>query len=769
MLDFQPEWYVPDQNIGFQSPLFRAEVSIKEVPKTVKIRVVGLGHFHIWVNGQRLGSAAVNQPWSQYDKTIYYSEFDITRALNPGANCIGAMLGSSFWWLPPAPKGRYSKFDVYPDFSQGQHYLFGFDGYYQEANGAEGRIFQKLAWKWAPGPLTFTHNFGGEDYDAQLLEPGWNRAGFTSTNFNAARSGVAPKAVFKPIDWPTYRVKETFKPVKIIRIREDEWTYVFPQNCSGILRWTARGAKGASIKFVPSEVMTPAGEVKQMNLSGEFAWSYTFRGNSTERHEPFFAYHGFQYVKLVGGVPNGEPNPDNLPVIDSLEVLHTRTDNPITGDFTTSSDLFNRTHTIIDWAVKSNMSFVFTDCPHREKMGWLECSYLLGRVMLYRYDCEAWLRKISRDIADTQLPDGLVRTISPFVLNRSSDGDAFAFTVEWGAAGTLLPWELYLFTGRKATLQESYPMMKGYVESVRLRSPNGIAPGGLGDWYDYKAGLPPGPSKFTPTDLSATATYARCIKAVADAARVLGNKADADFYDKLFATVKEAFWKKFYRPDTGELENKGSVQAGHAMALECDLVPTPALRKQLFDKMIAELEKIGYQQTPGDIGHLYFIRALAHAGRSDVLYKVYTRTGLGTHAGILEKGLTTMPESWDATTQGGNSLNHAMIGHIQEWFYEYALGIRQAQGSAGWQNPVIGPVPGSLTSASGKVRTVRGLFEVKWTADSGTLTVDATVPGGVKAAFENPWPGGKITVNGKDVSEPVVLAAGKNQVVVRRP
>ena len=48
------------------------------------------------------------------------------------------------------------------------------------------------------------------------------------------------------------------------------------------------------------------------------------------------------------------------------------------GSFSCSYDLFNRTFKLIDWAMKSNMASVFTDCPHREKLGWLEEAHLVG-------------------------------------------------------------------------------------------------------------------------------------------------------------------------------------------------------------------------------------------------------------------------------------------------------------------------------------------------------------------------------------------------------
>ena len=111
------------------------------------------------------------------------------------------------------------------------------------------------------------------------------------------------------------------------------------------------------------------------------------------------------------------------------------------------------------------------------------------------------------------------------------------------------------------------------------------------------------------------------------------------------------------------------------------------------------MEKRDWQQTPGDVGHVYFIRALAEAGRSDVLHRVYSRTGLGSYGGILAKGLTSLPETWDAMMDGRQSLNHCMLGHVMEWYYGHVGGIRQATNSVGWKEILIAPNPGLLTSA----------------------------------------------------------------------
>jgi hypothetical protein len=104
------------------------------------------------------------------------------------------------------------------------------------------------------------------------------------------------------------------------------------------------------------------------------------------------------------------------------------------------------------------------------------------------------------------------------------------------------------------------------------------------------------------------------------------------------------------------------------MALCAEVVPR-ADRTMLVEEIVADLQQRGWQQTPGDVGHVYLIRALAEAGRSDVLHRVYARDGLGSYGGILQKGLTALPETWDATMDGNASLNHCMLGHVLEWYY----------------------------------------------------------------------------------------------------
>jgi len=724
-------------------PEFRHSFSLKKNVTKAVAKVIGLGHYDIFVNGHRQGTGLLNQAWSQYDKRLYWQEFDVTHALKSGENLVGVQMGGSFYRVPQPRPDRYAKGDSSPDFSNGQPYVLAAIIDVTYADGHHESIATDPSWKWKPSPYTLSHVYSGEDYDARLAEhpnEGWQPPVIAK----------APQVEFDKVDWPEFRQVQSWKPTKVVSPKPGVWSYVFPQNISGILKFKVKGPRGSTVEFRPSEVITEQGEVQQLNLwGGKASCAYTLRGGPAESYSWRFFYHGFQFVQMTGAVPKGQPNPHNLPVIESIEAVHVRTSNPTVGSFETSDPLYNRIHGLVDWAVQSNMGYVMTDCPHREKLGWLECAHLLFSSFAYRYDAHDWFRKIGRDIRDAQLEDGRITTVAPAYLMLPPD-NPYKFTIEWGAAGILMPWQAYQWYGDKTFLSDSYVSMKRFVDWMDRDAPNHISRPGLGDWYDYGHGKGPGPSRFTPTDLTGTAVFAMCVDALVQSAHVLGKSEDEAHYRALWHEIRTAFIAKFYNPTTKTFANTGSVQSGHAMALCANLVPEQD-RAAVLNGIISDLEKRGYQQTPGDVGHLFFIRALASAGRSDVLHKVYSRTGLGSYGGILAKGLTTMPETWDAITVGSNSLNHCMLGHIQEWFYGYVLGIRQAPGSVGWSQIIIAPEPGDLKSAKGKTGTPHGEVSVSWKKLARGFSLDVTIPKGSRAEVMLPVKASHVSVNGKSV------------------
>lgn len=724
----EARWIAPPTSPrpNFATALVRREFTVERTPRRATLCIIGLGDYDPTLNGRRLSPVGINQPWSQYERTLYFREFDLAPFLRRGTNCLGVTLTHSFWDNAPAPKGRYFKDG--PQRQAGEPALLRAEIELEMPDGSIRRIGTDSSWQTRPGPITFSHIFAGEDFDARQAQPGWDAPGFNAAQWTPAREVAAPPGQLLPQTWPPVLPREVFPPTKVSEPAPGVWMYQFPQNCAAQCRVVLSGGPaGARVGFRGGEHRNA-----QDRLFGHYTvgWELITDGHRLTNQWSSF-YLGMQFVEVSGAVPKGRPNPDGLPVIESLELVHVRAALPTAGEFRSSSPVFNGTHRLVDWAMQANAQHVLTDCPHREKLGWLECAYLLAPTFLYRYDCADWLEKILRDIRDAQEPSGRVLTVAPsYPAGRFPD--KFNWTVEWGAAAALLPWELYAWTGDTKVLRENFEAMRRFTDFIGTEAKDGLAPGGLGDWYDYGHGKPPGESRFTPTQLTATATWALCARAVAQAAEVLGRPDEARQYRDLHARIAADFQRHFLNPATGRLTNSGSPQCANAIALCADVVPA-SLRAPLVEEILADLAARDWQQTPGDIGHVYLIRALAEAGRSDALHRVYAREGQGSYGGILKKGLTSMPETWDAMMDGYQSLNHCMLGHVLEWFYGCVAGIRQVPGSVGWKRVLIAPEPGALTEAAGEVTVPAGTIVSRWTINRGKFRLSAQVPKGVEA------------------------------------
>jgi hypothetical protein len=127
------------------------------------------------------------------------------------------------------------------------------------------------------------------------------------------------------------------------------------------------------------------------------------------------------------------------------------------------------------------MVSVLTDCPHREKLGWLEQYHLNGPAIRYEFDLARMFTKGMKDMADAQTDFGLVPNIAP---EYTEFKGAFRASPEWGSAFIIVPWQQYQFCGDVGLLRTHFAAMKRYFAYLESRATNHIISEGLGDWYD---------------------------------------------------------------------------------------------------------------------------------------------------------------------------------------------------------------------------------------------------------------------------------------------
>jgi alpha-L-rhamnosidase len=714
-------------------PLFRKAFEISKPVQRAVVHVCGLGHYELLLDGQKVGDRFLDPAWSVFEKTAFYSTFDITDGLRQtGAHAFGVMLGKGFY--NTAGDRRIHGVDASRPLKLIlQAHLFFTDG-------SEQVITSDASWKCADGPVTHSAILGGEDYDARRWPRGWDKPGFDASTWTAAAETTGPGGALAASLSPPMKMHDVFKPVQIDEPKPGVFVYDFGQNASAVPRLRVRGQAGQTVKLTPAEQrhgMTPRrndgkGLVNPAGVGNPNYFQYTLRGGGEERWTPQFTYSGFQYLQIEGAVPAGRPNPDGTPVVEELLSIHVRNDAPAVGRFECSNPMFNDTDRIIDWAVRANLGHVLTDCPHREKLGWLEVSYLMGPSIAGRYDIARFYSKVARDCTDSQRADGLVPTVAPAY---PAFGGGFAYTPEWGAAAVVNPWLVYEWYGDRALLESRFTTMKAFVDYMRKTSKDLVPAPGLGDWYDYGHGKPVGASQFTPIELSAMATFHRCARIVADTARVLGQSEEQRRYEELAGEIARAFNARYF-DGTREYKNLGSPQCANSMALVSGMVP-PEREQAVLDRMIEDIRQRGNQQTAGDIGHWYLLQALAQRGRSDVIHDMTARTNMGSYGFIVRNGWTSMPEAWDANT--GASMNHCMLGHIQEWFLGWVAGIRPDPAAPGFRRFLVAPEPVSgLDWARGSYDSIRGRISTEWRKADGRFTLNVTVPANTTAIVSVP-------------------------------
>ncbi len=707
-------------------PLLRKQFVATKRLTQATLFICGLGQFEAVLNGQKVGDHFLDPGWTKYDRQAQYVAFDVTKQVKAGANVLGVLLGNGFYYVPPV-KERYRKLKAafgYPKLICRLALTY--------ADGTRQDIVSDASWQTTAGPVTFSSIYGGEDYDATREQPGWATAGFDAQPWRPVVAVDGPADLVAQQQEPL-RVFDAFNAPSPSQPHPGKWVYDFGQNASGIVELQVQGRRGDTVRLAPAELLGADKTITQKHVGRGFYFTYVLKGCGVETWRPRFTYYGFRYAQVEGGVPKGESNPQHRPEIVRLTALHTRNAATQVGTFTCSNDLLNRTHTLIDWAVKSNLASVMTDCPHREKLGWLEQTHLMGASLRYGYDIATLGRKTLADMRASQTAEGLVPEIAPEYVKFNWGGDIFRDSPEWGSASIILPWYLYQWYGDRQVLAENYAMMRRYVAYLGTQAHGHILTKGLGDWFDLGP-KPPGTSQLTPMGVTGTATYYYDLTILAQIARLLGKDADAAAYQQLGAAVKTAFNQQYFNPATKQYAT-GS-QTANALAVYMGLV-APADQAAVIENIVQDIRARGNALTAGDIGYRYLLRVLEDAGRSDVIFAMNSRADVPGYGYQLAHGATALTESWAALPTVSN--NHLMLGHLTEWLYSGLAGIRPAAGSVAFDKIDIRPEPvGDVRSARATHRSPYGLIVSDWQKSSNGFELTTTIPANATATIYLP-------------------------------
>lgn len=724
------------------------------------VMIAGLGNYELTLNGRKVGDAEFAPLWSDFDKTVYYNTYDVTAMLRRGENVAGVLLGNGFYNVQG---GRYVKLKI----SFGPPTLL-FQLLIRYTDGTTDLVCSDTNWKYTLSPITFNCIYGGESYDARLEQKGWNAPGFNDAAWLPVVVQEAPKGQLRPQEAPPVKIMERYGIQSVTKLDAQQVESAtlstkrtvdpsavvldMGQNLAGFPEITVSGKKGQKVTLLVGEALTDEGAVNQRQTGRQHYYEYTLKGDGAETWHPRFSYYGFRYIQVEGAVLKGEKNPARLPVIHQINSCFIYNSAPKVSTFETSNPLFNATHRLIEKAVRSNMQAVFTDCPHREKLGWLEQVHLNGPGLLYNYDLRSYGLKVMRDIADAQMSNGAIPSIAPQYVVFSGPGmDDFAESPEWGSTFVIFPFMYYQTYGDDSLIRTYYHGMRRYVDYLTSRAEDHIVSFGLGDWYDYgdfKAGF----SRNTPMPLVATAHYYMDLLYLSEAAAMLGNDYDAHYYTGLADEVCRAFNDRFLNRETSQY-GSGS-QCSNALPLflrmtRSDDRQTGAygfddqLYNRVLGNLIADVEAHGNRLTTGDVGNRYLFQVLAQNDQNELLYKMFNHEETPGYGFQLKFGATTLTEQWDP--RQGSSWNHFMMGQIDEWFFNSLAGIHIDLRPSATDPIVIRPRPvGDLTWVKASTATPFGEVKVDWKREGGRFTLDVEIPASASATVIMPGNGDDV-------------------------
>ena len=709
------------------APLSRRSIILRrsfrpyKAVKQAELRICGLGFYEATINGEKVGESEFSPTWSDYDKTVFFNTYDVTRQIHQGDNELRVLLGNGFY---NEQGGRYTKLKV----SFGPPTLLCLL-YVTYEDGMREHLFSDGKWQWTESPITFNSLYGGEDYDARLEPPLCLPQGGESEA--SPRGGLvggwkpvvimeAPKGELRPQIVRPVKIMERFPVKQVLKWQGDSLLVLdMGQNLAGYPEITVEGKAGQRLKLTPGETLDKDGLVNQRQTGRPHYYTYILRGErkevrgvrNAEVWHPRFSYYSFRYLQIEGDI-------DVLKKVESCFVYNSA---ERIGSFECSNPRINATHQLIDRAIRSNWQAVWTDCPSREKLGWLEQDWLNGEALVYNYDAYPMIEQTMQNIVDAQHPDGSMPEIAPeYTQFTGSWAKPFQESPEWGGAIIALPMLCLRHYGNLDLAERHYDAMKRYVDYLATQDSCYILKQGLGDWYDYGPGRA-GFSQNTPIPLVSTAHYYQWMCNMYVIAKLLGHKEDAERFNMQADNIRQAFNRTFYN---AEKKTYGSgSQCSLALPLYLKLVPEDDYQAVL-QHLINDIKTHGTRLTTGDVGNRYLFSVLIDNNQRDLLYAMLNHDDVPGYGYQIKKGHTTLTEQWNPDM--GASMNHFMMAHIENFLIPDLLGIQRTGDLI-----EIQPHPVSdIVWCKGSTMSAFGMVKVEWRIHEGVFTIDIDIPEG---------------------------------------
>ena len=720
--------------------------TLEEVPEKARIYMTAHGIYKFYINGKLASDAALEPEFTTYDKILKYQVYDVTALLTKGENAILVVVADGWY------KGKIA-YGFGCEYGDNPGLLLEMD--VRLKGGKTFRLCSDETFLFSyDGPVRRADLYNGETIDGRCEIPAFATAQMSLEGWKPVHTVDADRNVLMAqTDAPVRSLME-LKPKRLFVNAKGETIVDFGQNFAGHIRVEGiHAASGQEIIFEHTEELDkdetfiyPFLEDVQQQRD-----VYIAGGKSDECFEPTLTYHGFRYVRVT-----------TEPALEWKESQFTGvvigSDNEKAGAFSCSDQRLNQLQSNITWSQRSNLVGIPTDCPTREKAGWTGDVYIYGKTSCFNQNLltfyEEWLRSVRAE----QMDNGGVAYTVPQIKNYVQQ--LGGISTGWGDVIVELPLQLYRIYGDRSVLEQNYDAMKRWQRCLQHMAESELSPEAaqmegrelenqrylintgfqFGDWLvpsvKNEQGFADGQaSSFLTGHKVATTIYADTTEKLGKIAGLLGDDEEAARCEKLAGRIREAFEETYLQED-GKLS--GDLQGLYILALKMRMVSDKhrsALMKRLLEKIRENngCMDCGFMSVP------HIMDVLTDNGEQEEAWKLLFQDQCPSWLYEVDRGATTMWESWNAIDENGNrdgcSFNHYAFGCVGDWMYRNILGIRAA--APGYEKITIAPdTDGPLTQAKGYYDSVHGRIALEWRREAdGTVTVRGEIPANTSAVL----------------------------------
>ena len=704
MIAFQHSFFIkPKENFKKEfleknpAPIYFKQFQIEVLPRKAELRICALGMGYAYVNQKQVGCDLFAAPPSNYHKRLWYMQYDITSLLNKGNNNIAILCGNGF--LNEDMKNAWNSTDAsWRDFPKVMAEII-----------VDNEVYLSTDETWdytLESPYLMNRYRQGVLYDSRISAP-------DSNSFNRIDWKKAQKDDFAPQGTLTLYNSEPIRELKVLEPisieKKNDTTYIidFGINMSGYIRLFAEGNSGDKIKIRYAETLTETGELYTESImqrvyfpEGEFATEWFICNGFPFEWSTKFSYYGFRYAEV---------SCENIQAIKKALGVFVAQDIKNRSGFECSDLFLNKLFSCGIQATKSNLFYMPTDCPTREKYGWMNDAQSSSEQILTNFHAENMFMQWNVNICDAFTDEKGLPGIVP----------THGWGYDWGngpvSDGSLFEhvYRVYLHSGDKSGLIYNLPYFKRYFTFLKNKEDeNGFVNFGLHDWAN-----PNKNAKTTPREFINAILRIKFNRIAALAAKLAGESEEEFLMEekRQISIIK----KNWILPDGScSIKEQTALAMLIYYGLYDDLEP---LKHQLKEC----IETADYHHNCGMVGLRYLYMALNACGLQEDAMRIITAKGYPSYCEWIQRGATTLWEMWDCAL----SRNHHMYSDVLSWMMKTIVGISPNDNAATFDKMKIKPYFFKMLNfARGYYDAPYGRVFVEWERVGKTIQLKITSP-----------------------------------------